>query len=78
MAKLSTKQKIMDLLETIKIYINSDGGDVEFVSYKNKILTLRIMGHCVTCPFIGNTFDEGVKFTFINEIPQIQDVKFIF
>ena len=77
-SNLSVEQRINDLLQTLKIYINADGGDVEFVEYKDNILTLKITGKCVGCPFINNTFDEGVKFALIQEIKEIKDVKFIY
>jgi len=77
MAKNGTIQKIKDLLQILKIYINADGGDVEFVEYKNKILTLKIIGKCVGCPFRYNTFDEGIKVAFLQEIKEIKDVVFI-
>lgn len=77
MVKGKAIQKIKDLLQILKIYINSDGGDVEFVEYKNKILTLKIIGKCVGCPFQYNTFDEGIKVAFLQEIKEIKDVVFI-
>ena len=77
MQKNNTMQKIQDLLQTLKIYINADGGDVEFVKYKNNILTLKIIGKCATCPFQSHTFDEGLKYALMQEIKEIKDVKFI-
>ncbi len=70
--------KIKEMLETLRIYINADGGDIEFVEYKDKILTLKILGACVGCPFITTTFDDGVKQIFLTEFKEdIKDVKFI-
>ena len=77
MQKNNTIQKIQDLLQTLKIYINADGGDVEFVKYKNNVLTLKITGKCATCPFQSHTFDEGLKYALMQEIKEIKDVKFI-
>lgn len=77
MWKNNTAQKIQDLLQTLRIYINADGGDVEFVEYKDNILTLKIIGKCATCPFQSNTFDEGLKFALMQEIKEIKNVKFI-
>lgn len=77
MQKNNTTQKIQDLLQTLKIYINADGGDVEFVKYKNNVLTLKIIGKCATCPFQSHTFDEGLKYALMQEIKEIKDVKFI-
>ncbi|WEK83254.1 MAG: NifU family protein [Mycoplasma sp.] len=70
-------QEIHDLLSTVRVYINYDGGDVEFVSYIDHVLTLKISGACSTCPFNSETFDTGVKQVFMAEIPDIKDVKFV-
>lgn len=76
--ELKLVNEIKDLLETVRIYINNDGGDIEFISFKDKILTLKILGACVGCPFINVTFDQGVKQIFLNEFKgKIKDVIFI-
>ena len=77
MPKITPIQKIKDLLQVLKIYINDDGGDVEFIEYKNKILTLKIVGKCVGCPFQYDTFDSGIKMAILQEIKEVKDVKFI-
>lgn len=69
--------QINDLLQTLRVYINYDGGDVEFVSYENHILTLRMKGACATCPFSSDTYDQGMRDVFLSEIKDIKDVKFI-
>lgn len=76
-ASQTVLQSIHDLLSTVRVYINYDGGDVEFVSYTDQILTLKISGACSTCPFNNETFDAGVKQVFMAEIPEIKDVKFV-
>lgn len=75
--KPSVLSQIEDLLKTLRVYINFDGGDVEFVSYQNHILTLRMKGACATCPWSVNTYDQGMKEVFLQEIKDIKDVKFI-
>lgn len=70
--------RVKDLLETVRVYINADGGDIEFVSLESKVLTLKILGACVGCPFIGATFDEGVKTLFLSEFKdELKDVVFV-
>lgn len=72
------EKKIENMLEAVRIYINADGGDIEFVSFKDKVLTLKILGACVGCPFINATFDDGVKQIFLTEFKdEIKEVKFI-
>ncbi|MDR3330508.1 MAG: NifU family protein [Mycoplasmataceae bacterium] len=81
MAKIAPKQtlleQIKDTIESLRTFINNDGGDLSFVSFKNGILTLNITGACVGCSAFSITFDQGVKEVFLTEFKgDIQDVKF--
>jgi Fe-S cluster biogenesis protein NfuA len=78
MSEVSLLTRINDTIESLRVFINNDGGDLSFVSFENKILTLRISGACVGCAFINNTFDLGVKEVLLTEFKdEIKDVKFI-
>lgn len=78
MAKIPLLVRIQDTIESLRVFINNDGGDLSFISFKDKILTLRISGACVGCAFINNTFDLGVKEVILTEFKdEIKDVKFI-
>ncbi|MDR2823407.1 MAG: NifU family protein [Mycoplasmataceae bacterium] len=69
---------INETIESLRVFINNDGGDLTFVSFVDQVLTLRISGACVGCQFIGVTFDQGVKEVFLTEFPgEIKEVKFV-
>lgn len=68
--------KIKDVLKSLRYYVVNDGGDVEYVDFKDGILTLKITGACATCPFQDDTFDHGIKIVLLNEIPELKDVIF--
>ena len=82
MKKLTSQQKtinkIIKHLKEIKFFINADGGDVNFISFKKGILTLEISGACVGCMHFANTYDYGIKITLMNKIKEIKDVVFTF
>lgn len=45
------EQKIQEALETIRPFLQRDGGDVELVEYTaDKIVKVRLQGHCAGCP----------------------------
>lgn len=69
-------QKIREELEQMKVYINADGGDVQFVSFNDGILTLEISGHCVGCMSFDATYTFGIKEAMKREHPEIKDVVF--
>lgn len=71
-------EQIHDTIESLRIYINADGGDISFVSFENQVLTLKITGACVGCAGFSMTFDTGVKEVFLTEFnKKIKDVVFI-
>lgn len=69
-------KKIKKQLDKIRPYIQMDGGDVEFVSFDEKIglLTIRLQGACVGCPMSQITLQEGIGKTIKAEIPEVVDV----
>ncbi|MDR1991873.1 MAG: NifU family protein [Mycoplasmataceae bacterium] len=70
-------KQIHDTVESLRVFINNDGGDLSFVNFKDGILTLAISGACVGCASFSLTFDQGVKEVFLTEFPDyIKDVKF--
>ncbi|MDR0857219.1 MAG: NifU family protein [Mycoplasmataceae bacterium] len=77
MGKNSVEEKIKETIERLRIFIQNDGGDLEFVSYDKGILTIKILGACVDCPFIDQTFDDGVKEVLMNDFKEIKDVVFV-
>lgn len=43
--------KIIEVIEQIRPVLQGDGGDIEFVEYTDdKIVRVRLQGHCVGCP----------------------------
>lgn len=53
---LQTIETILD--ETVRMYLQGDGGDIEIVKYENHRLDVRYQGACGTCPSsIGATLD---------------------
>jgi len=71
------KDKIENVLDKIRPYLMSDGGNIEFVKYEDGICYLKFLGHCATCPMMLMTLNDLIKDSLLNEIPEITDVKLI-
>ncbi len=54
-----------------------DGGNIEFVDYKDKILSVKLLGSCQGCPLAGLTLKNTVKSIIKEEIPEIEEVEAI-
>lgn len=65
-------KEIKEVIDTIRMYIQQDGGDLEYVDYKNNQVTVRILGACIGCNMIDNTYKDGLEAILKEEInPQI-------
>jgi Fe-S cluster biogenesis protein NfuA len=69
---------IKSAVANIASYINNDGGNIEFISFENKKLVLKISGACVGCEAFDSTFD-GVKESLLIEFKnKIINIEFIY
>jgi len=67
-------EKIKSIIEHIRPYILADGGDLEFVSYSDYIVTIKLSGACLGCASIDTTLNEGIKQWIMDEISEVKDV----
>ena len=69
------KQIVEIIEERIKPAVNSDGGDVVFKKYEDKIVYLELRGACSACPSATITLKSGIENTLKHFIPEILEVK---
>ena len=70
------KERIDKALDSIRPFLQADGGDVEFVRLRPEgILELRWMGTCLICPMSQLTLRAGVERVIMEEIPEIKRVE---
>jgi Fe-S cluster biogenesis protein NfuA len=68
-------QKIKDLLETyVKPAVEMDGGNIEFRSFQNGIVTLSMQGACSGCPSSTVTLKAGIEGMLKRMIPEVKEV----
>lgn len=71
-----TIKEIQELIkDKIRPTIQEHGGDLEFVSYENKIVRVRLQGACSTCPSSIVTLKNGVRNMLQYYVPEIEDVE---
>lgn len=70
-----TINKIKEVLEKIRPFLNQDGGDVEFVKFEDGICYVKLKGACAGCMFADMTISNTVEEILISEIPEVIKVK---
>jgi NFU1 iron-sulfur cluster scaffold homolog, mitochondrial len=68
-------RKIVSLLdEYVKPAVESDGGAIDFKSFKDGKVTVVLRGSCSGCPSSTATLKHGIENLLKQHIPQIQEV----
>ena len=67
--------EIKHVIEKIRPYIQRDGGDVEFISFEDGYVTVRMLGACMGCVGIDATISEGIEAILLDEVPGVVGVK---
>jgi Fe-S cluster biogenesis protein NfuA len=68
-------QKIETALESIRPYLNADGGDVALIEITDdKTVLLELKGACKTCSMSMMTMKAGIEETIRRAAPEIKAV----
>ena len=66
--------KIISVIDKIRPFLVSDGGNLEFIKYEDNIVYIKMMGACANCEMIDFTLKDGIEEFIINEIPEVKEV----
>lgn len=67
--------KIKDLIDTyVKPAVETDGGNIEFKSYDQGIVTVVLQGSCSGCPSSTVTLKSGIEGMLKRMIPEVKEV----
>jgi len=70
------KEKVTKVIDSIRPYLQADGGDVELVEVtKDGIVKVRLTGACGGCPMSMYTLKMGIENKLKAEIPEIVSVE---
>jgi len=74
--KEATKQKVLNVLEQIRPYLQNDGGDIEFIDLTDDmVVNVKLKGACGSCPYSTMTLKNGVEAAVVKAIPEIKSVE---
>jgi Fe-S cluster biogenesis protein NfuA len=65
---------IKNVLDSLRPFIQSDGGDIEFVKYEEDYVYIKLTGACVGCSFIDYTLEDNVYEAIKEQIPECKGV----
>ena len=70
-----TEKKIIEIIDKIRPFLISDGGNIEYIKYEDGIVYVKMMGHCQDCPMIDFTLKDSIEMAITSEIPEVIEVR---
>ncbi|MBL4805541.1 MAG: NifU family protein [Alphaproteobacteria bacterium] len=68
--------QIRELIDTrVRPMVAMDGGDIEFESFEDGIVMLRMRGACAGCPSSTATLKSGIENMLKHFIPEVEEVR---
>lgn len=68
---MDTITKIKEVLDKTRFILQQDGGDIEFVDFKDGIVYVKMQGACVGCSAINVTLYDGIESILLAEVPEV-------
>ena len=70
---LETEQ-IREIINQLRPYLNSDGGDIEFVKYEEEYVYVKLYGACASCIFQDFTIQDNIYEAIKEVVPNCKGV----
>ena len=70
-------EHIKEVIDKIRPFLQNDGGDIEFVSFENGIVNVKMHGACMDCINLDSTISDGIEAILIDEVSGVIGVNVI-
>ena len=70
-------EAIKEVIHKLRPYLQIDGGDLEFVDFKDGIVYVHMLGACAGCMMLDSTIKDGVEQILVEEVPGVIEVQAI-
>lgn len=76
MSREELTQKVTNVIDQIRPYLEADGGNIQFVSLSDdNVVMVELQGACAGCPMSMMTLKQGVEAAMKKAIPEIVSVE---
>ena len=69
------EEQIKNVIHKLRPFLQRDGGDIEYVDFKDGIVYVRMLGACAGCTMIDDTLKDGVEQILMEEVPGVLEVQ---
>ncbi|MGD0795391.1 MAG: NifU family protein [Dehalococcoidales bacterium] len=68
------EEKVKEVLDKVRPYLEKDGGNVELVSVSDGTVKVKLVGACAGCPMSTMTLKNGIERILKQEVPEVKEV----
>ncbi len=62
-------------LDKVRPFLQRDGGDIEFIGFRDGIVYVSMVGACEGCSLAGADISAGVEIILMEEVPGVMAVQ---
>lgn len=66
--------RMKEVLDEMRPNIQMDGGDIEFITFVDGVVSLKLHGACASCPLSIYTVKLGIEERLKEAIPEVVEV----
>lgn len=67
-------EKIIEIINQLRPYLNSDGGDIEFIKYEDEYVYVKLYGACAACNFKDYTIQDNIYEAIKEDVPNCKGI----
>ncbi len=65
------EKQIETVLDKVRPFLQREGGDIEYIGFKDGIVYVRMVGACQGCLYVDADISEGVEIILMEEVPGV-------
>ena len=71
MAEDAIDRQIEEVLEKVRPFLKREGGDIEYIGFKDGVVYVRMIGACNGCLYADADISQGVEIILMEEVPGV-------
>ena len=71
---MKVEERVIEIIDILKPFLASEGGNIEFVKYEDGIVYIKMLGACAECMYVDDTISSSIESTIMEEIPEVKGV----
>lgn len=71
---MKENEQILEVINQLRPYLNSDGGDIEFIKYEDDYVYIKLYGACAACQFQDFTIQDNILEAIKEKVPSVKGI----